>query len=116
MCMNNWRKGLLALLALAGIITLVGLVWLWPSAATKAGEDFPFNQPQVPGTVVKVDNHLCDSGLTGTRVETAPLIPAGDGGDCRSRQKCGEPAEKRYRIHFDFLLDAVTVRIAASSV
>ena len=41
MCMNNWRKGLLALLALAGIITLVGLVWLWPSAATKAGEDFP---------------------------------------------------------------------------
>ena len=80
--MNNWRKGLLALLALAGIITLVGLVWLWPSAATKAGEDFPFNQPQVPGTVVKVDNHLCDSGLTGTRVETAPLIPAGDGGDC----------------------------------
>lgn len=82
MCMNNWRKGLLALLALAAIITLVGLVWLWPSAATKAGEDFPFNQPQVPGTVVKVDNHLCDSGLTGTRVETAPLIPAGDGGDC----------------------------------
>ena len=80
--MNMWREGLLALLALVGVITLVGLVWLWPSAATKAGEDFPFNQPQVPGTVVKVDNHLCDSGLTGTRVETASLIPAGDGGDC----------------------------------
>ncbi|PQM74227.1 YibE/F family protein [Corynebacterium sp. J010B-136] len=80
--MNMWRKGLLALLALVGVITLVGLVWLWPSATTKAGEDFPFNQPQVLGTVVKVDNHLCDSALTGTRMETAPLIPAGDGGDC----------------------------------
>ena len=52
----------------------------------------------------------------GRRKGYGPDGQAGDGGDCRSRQKCGEPAEKRYRIHFDFLLDAVTVRIAASSV
>ena len=73
---------MLALLALCGILPLTGLLWLWPSAATKAGEDFPFNQPQVAGTVTQVDNHLCDSRLTGTVMETAPLIPAGDGGDC----------------------------------
>lgn len=70
------------MLALVGIATLVGLVWLWPSSTFKAGEDFPFNQPKVTGTVTVVDNHLCDSQLTGRPLESAPLIPAGDGGDC----------------------------------
>ncbi|APT93358.1 YibE/F family protein [Corynebacterium phocae] len=81
---SPWRVGLLVGLATCFIATVVGLVALWPSGdadrfvTEQFSQTYALNQPQVSGTVVSVDDQLCNSQATGQAFSEPPPKPAFD--------------------------------------
>ncbi|WKD62129.1 YibE/F-like protein [Corynebacterium ciconiae DSM 44920] len=71
------QKILAGALALAGLLTVIGTVWLWPSSEEPhIAEGFSLSVPlahkQVDGTVAVVQEGACDSPSSGQVFETAP--------------------------------------------
>ncbi|WP_339016969.1 YibE/F family protein [Corynebacterium hesseae] len=80
--LNPWRTGLISFLSLSALITLAGLFLLRPTTppSEHTSADFfatyALNQPQVTGTVDRIDHHLCSDPHAGRAFDEAPLIPA----------------------------------------
>ena len=80
--LNPWRTGLISFLSLTALITLAGLFLLRPTTppSEHTSADFfatyALNQPQVTGTVDRIDHHLCSDPHAGRAFDEAPLIPA----------------------------------------
>ncbi|ANE04996.1 YibE/F family protein [Corynebacterium crudilactis] len=77
---SPWRVGLLTFLVSSVIVTLVGMVMLWPNSddvvlADNFSQTFAGNHEQVDGTITLVDGAACNSPDTGRAFSGSPTIP-----------------------------------------
>ena len=78
---SPWRIGLLTFLISSVVVTLVGMVMLWPDSddvvlADNFSQTFAGNHEQVDGTITLVDNSACNSPDTGRVFAESPTISA----------------------------------------